>query len=95
VPQPQPAQNESVSQVAARILTALLDRDSNRSGSQGDSLERALEYARRLASRTDRHSTLETEQLEALTGAIESIERGRAHQTPGAVRLLEHLAQAG
>jgi hypothetical protein len=83
--QPKQVQNEGISRVAGRILAAC------RSG-QCDGLEHALEHARRLTSRTGQFSTLELERLEALTGAIESLERGREQRT-GAVRLLEHLAQ--
>jgi hypothetical protein len=84
---------EGVSQVAGRILIAW------RSGLYAN-LERELEHARRLTARTADpsgtcESTFEMERLEALTGAVESIERSREHQAGAAVRLLEHLAQAG
>jgi hypothetical protein len=89
MPEPKLALKEGVSQVAGRILIAW------RSGHDA-SLEHALEHARRLTSRTlDPWSTFEMERLEALTGAVESIERSREHQAGAAVRLLEHLAQAG
>jgi len=87
-------QMEGVSQVAGRILIAW------KSGHSA-SLEHALEHARRFASRMDHSTTFEMERLEALTGAVESLEEvvdgmedGRARST-GAVRLLEHLARAG
>jgi hypothetical protein len=83
--QPKPApKKERVSEVAGRILAAF------RSG-HCDNLERELEYARRLTRQTGRHSTLEMERLEALTGAVESLGHGAARHA-GAVRLLEHLA---
>jgi hypothetical protein len=85
MPQPKPAQYEGVSQVAGRILVAW------RSG-HGESLEHALQHARLLTDQADRSSTFEMERVEALQGAVESIENGLRRQT-GAVRLLEHLAQ--
>jgi len=91
MPQPKPAQYEGVSQVAGRILAAW------KSG-HGDSLEHALQHARRLTAGTDRCSTFEMERREALRGALESMERldsieKRPRRQTGAVRLLEHLAQ--
>jgi hypothetical protein len=88
-------QEEGVSQVAARILAALVDFDANSRSGHDASLEYELEHARRLNSRTDHSSTFEMERLEALTGAVESINSGGTRQARGAVRLLEHLAQAG
>jgi hypothetical protein len=95
MPEPKLALQEGVSQVAGRVLIAW------RSGHCA-SLERALEHARRLTSRTqDQSSTFEMERLEALTGAVESLEEAvegmdnRGARQSGAVRLLEHLAQAG
>ena len=79
------AHYEGVSQVAGRILVAW------KSG-HGDSLEHALQHAHRLTARTDSCSTFEMERLDALKGAVESIESGPRRLT-GAVRLLEHLAQ--
>jgi len=95
MPEPKLALQEGVSQVAGRILIAW------RSGHCA-SLEHALQHARRLTSRTsDQSSTFEMERLEALTGAVESLEEvvegmdnGSARRK-GAVRLLEHLAHAG
>ena len=52
-----------------------------------------LEQAEWLARPLEIASTLEMERLEALAGAVESLRHGR--QQSGAVRLLEHLAQAG
>jgi hypothetical protein len=98
-------QEEGVSQVAARILAALVDFNANSRSGHRAILEYELEHARRLHSRTDQSSTFEMEQLEALTGAVESIavesiavesiNDGRIRHSRGAVRLLEHLAQAG
>jgi hypothetical protein len=87
MPRPKQAQNEVVLEIASRILAAC------KSGHSAD-LQHALEHARRLTSRTDQYSTLEMERLEALTGAIESLEHGPT-KYDGALRLLEHLAQAG
>jgi hypothetical protein len=92
MPRPKQVQEERISQLAARILAALVDFDPNSKGGQSADLEHALQHARRLTSRTDQQSTFEMEQLEALTGAIESLEHVRARRT-GAVRLLEHLAR--
>jgi len=89
MPRPnQVPKKERVSEVAGRILAAW------KSG-HCDDLEHELEYARRLTCRTGHHSTLEMERLEALTGAVESLKNPRERQAGGAVRLLEHLAQAG
>jgi hypothetical protein len=82
---PQPKQvKEGVSQVAGRILVAWRNGHCT-------SLEHELEHARRLTSQTDNCTTFEMERLEALAGAVESIENGP--RQAGAVRLLEHLAQ--
>jgi len=67
---------ESVAQVAGRILTAW------RNG-EGASLAQELERAAPSGTR-------ESEELEALTGVVESLGNGR--REGGAVRLLEHLA---
>ena len=67
---------ESVAQVAGRILTAWRN---------GESASLAQELEGAAAS-----STRESEALEALTGAVESLGDGR--RQGGAVRLLEHLA---
>ncbi len=83
MPQPKLAPQEGVSQLAGRILVAW------KSGHCA-SLEYELEHARRLTSRADHASTFEMERMEALHGAVESLQS----QSRGAVRLLEHLAQA-
>ncbi len=58
------------------------------------SLELALEHATRTLDHSNAfESTFEMERLEALSGAVESLQRKR--RSTGAVRLLEHLAQAG
>jgi len=77
---------ESVAQVAGRILTAW------RNG-EGAAMGQELERARALAASNAPSSTLEMEAMEALTGAVESLGDGRRQN--GAVRLLEHLADAG
>jgi hypothetical protein len=67
---------------------------------EGDGLRQELEHARYLAAQTagegqlEMLSTLEMERMEALSGAVESLRRGRGSQL-GALRLLEHLAEAG
>lgn len=92
---------EAASQVAGRILAALVDRDANRNRGPGRSLEHELARARRLASRTDHTSTFEMERLEALSGAVESIEASMQStdcclvRPAAAMRLLEHLALSG
>jgi hypothetical protein len=88
MPQPKQALEEGISQVAGRILVAW------KSG-HCDSLEHALRGARRLTSQADEFNTFEMERLEALSGAVESIENNGGQRAGGAVRLLEHLAQAG
>lgn len=85
MPQPKQVQYEGVSQVAGRILVAWKN-------GHGDSLEHAIQNARRLTAQTDCSSTFEMERREALKGVVESIENGPRRQS-GAVRLLEHLAQ--
>jgi len=85
MPKPKPAHYEGVSQIAGWILVAW------KSG-HGDSLEYAMQNARRLTAQTEGCSTFEMERREALRGAVESIENGPRSHT-GAVRLLEHLAQ--
>lgn len=84
---PRIPQKEGVAQMAGRILVAW------KSG-HGASLQYELEHARFVTSQADQSSTFEMERLEALTGAVESLENDRARHS-GAVRLLEHLAQAG
>jgi hypothetical protein len=85
-------QREGVAQVAGRILMAW------HTGERA-SLRQELEQAQFLGgqipgqSAIDPASTLEMERLEALSGAVESLWHGR--QQSGAVRLLEHLANAG
>jgi hypothetical protein len=74
-------------QVAGRILVAWRNGESMW-------LQHELENARFLASRTQPSSTLEMETMEALSGAVESLEQ-RSGRHAGAVRLLEHLAQRG
>ena len=54
-------------------------------------LKRELESARRLAAQASFRSTFEMETMDALSGAVESLDRGSERQA-GAVRLLEHLA---
>lgn len=84
-------QREGVAQVAGRILLAWYSGEST-------GLTQELEHARSLAEAP--HSgaleianTFEMERLEALSGAVESL--GHSHgRHLGAVRLLEHLAQA-
>jgi hypothetical protein len=78
-------QREGVAQTADKILVAW------RSG-EGSGLQRELQQARLLVSRTALTSTFEMETMEALSGAVESLGEGRARQA-GAVRLLEHLAR--
>jgi hypothetical protein len=58
------------------------------------SLQQELEHAEclEMPGRLEMASTLDLERLEALSGAVESLRRGR--QQAGAVRLLEHLAKA-
>ena len=76
--------------MAGRILVAW------RSG-ECACLERELEHARLAAQAPHctlgKPSTLEMERLEVLTGVIESLGHRRG-QHAGAVRLLEHLAEA-
>jgi hypothetical protein len=60
---------------------------------QDANLDHELEHARRFTARFTIGTTLEMERLEALTGALESLEDGR-NQAGGALRLLEHLAKA-
>jgi hypothetical protein len=60
---------------------------------QDANLGHELEHARRFTARFKIGSTLEMERLEALTGAVESLEGGHS-QAGGALRLLEHLAKA-
>jgi hypothetical protein len=83
-------QRERVSQVAGRILVAW------RSG-ESAGLEQELEHARLAAQAPEctleKPSTLEMERLEALCGVVESLGRRRG-QHAGAVRVLEHLAEA-
>jgi hypothetical protein len=78
-------QREGVAQTADKILAAW------RSG-ESVGLQRELEKARSLPSRTPLTSTFEMETMEALSGVVESLGEGRARQA-GAVRLLEHLAR--
>ena len=88
MPQPKQALEQGISQVAGRILIAW-------NSGQGENLEHALAHARRLTAQTDQSDTFEMERLEALTGAVESIQNNAGKRARGAVRLLEHLAQAG
>ena len=80
-------QREGVAQVAGRILAAWRNGEST-------GLLQELEHARYLAAQTRHSSALEMERLEVLSGAVESLWRGRGLQG-GAVRLLEHLATPG
>lgn len=77
--------------MAGRILVAW------RSG-ESAGLEQELEHARLAAQASngtlEKPSTLEMERLEALSGVVESLGRRRG-QYAGAIRLLEHLAEAG
>jgi predicted MarR family transcription regulator len=90
MPQANQVQIEPVSRVAGRILIAW------RSGHCA-LLVHELQHARRLTSLADEVSTFEMERLEALTGAVESLESGEwieaGRVRPAAVRVLEHLAQ--
>jgi Holliday junction resolvase len=84
------AQREGVSRAAGRILIAW------KSGHCA-LLVHELEHARTLTARADHSDTFEMERLEALTGAVESLESGEwiapGRPRPAAVRVLEHLAQ--
>jgi hypothetical protein len=85
------ASREGVSHVAGRILIAW------KSGHCA-LLVHELEHARRLTTRTNFSDTFEMERLEALTGAVESLETGEwiapGRPRPAAVGVLEHLAQS-
>jgi hypothetical protein len=87
---PIPIQRDGVAQMAGRILIAL------RRG-EGVAFSQALDHARRFTAQpcgahwTALASTLEMERMEALSGVLESLRDGRKPK-PGAMRLLEHLA---
>jgi hypothetical protein len=80
-------QREGVAQVAGRILIAW------RNGERAD-LRQELEQARCLAAQAHHSSTLEMERIEVLSGAVESLGHSLG-QHAGAIRLLEHLSNAG
>jgi hypothetical protein len=80
-------QPEGIAQVAGRILIAWRNGETVW-------LKQELERARCLAAHAQQSNTLEMERMEVLSGAVESLGLGRGKQA-GAVRLLEHLAEAG
>jgi hypothetical protein len=78
--------SQHVAQVAARVLFAYKYRPTRR-------LREEMAQAKRFSHRIDGLDELESERLDVLRGAIESLDGARPEQVRAAVHLLEHLAK--
>ncbi|HLG96577.1 MAG TPA: hypothetical protein VKX49_09745 [Bryobacteraceae bacterium] len=76
---------QNVAAVASRVLFAYKYRPTRR-------LREEVAHARRFFHKTQGLDELETERLDVLRGAIESLDGPRPEQVRAAIHLLEHLA---